>query len=520
MKTTFLTALAASFLALSCSEKASFDTLVIAQGGDSHGTEKNSYYALYKAIGKGAQAASVTLRKDDRDSLVLDTADPDVPTLSEALDFCHGKLVLKIDNPSSFIDGIVGLNRPDDIILYNCEAKGYRNIVSVDLDSEGAEGFLDSAIRQKPYAVELLYSEDANPYLEKAIGKLKNKGIRIMFNTSSSGKCGSHTDKSKSWAELIAKGGSVIETGELKTLMGALHPDERASSHGGNSRTSVDKSYDTALDSMTREIVPKFKAYLFRDRKSGLSLEYNLYVPEDYDPSKSYPLFMFIADGSTAGKGALYSLTQGWGGLIFATAKEQKKHPCLVLVPAFPGPESAVDDNWNVSSTVELIPSLIDTIARTYNVNRRKIYTSGQSMGGMISFYLSITHPDLFAASLHASSQWDTKVLAPMAGKKFFYIISAADPKASPKMDELGKMLDSLGTPYSQRQFSARLPLSEQDARVWDMLREGNSINFIRFDPSTVMPQGKESSMAEHMYGFDHAFMIEAVRDWIMSQEL
>jgi len=250
----------------------------------------------------------------------------------------------------------------------------------------------------------------------------------------------------------------------------------------------------------------------------GRTMKFNLFLPKNYKQGKNYPMVLFMPDASTVGKGSAWALEQGYGGIIWATDENQKKNPCIVLVPSFDGPEAAVNDNWETSDEVKVIPDLVEYVASNYKVDRNRIYTTGQSMGGMISFYLNVTHPDLFAASMFVSSQWDTNVLQPLVGKKFFYIVSDADAKASPKMTELGNLLTKNGEKHSEVTFSARLPIAEQNAKVDSIIKEGCSANFVRFAPNTVMPKGRESNMAEHMYAFDRAYLLDSAREWLFRQ--
>ncbi|WP_241009111.1 hypothetical protein [Aggregatibacter actinomycetemcomitans] len=50
------------------------------------------------------------------------------------------------------------------------------------------------------------------------------------------------------------------------------------------------------------------------------------------------------------------------------------------------------------------------------------------------------------------------------------------------------------------------------------MLAQGRNINFIRFTPSTVIPEGSTHKGTEHMYSFDYAYLLEPARDWLMAQ--
>ena len=54
----------------------------------------------------------------------------------------------------------------------------------------------------------------------------------------------------------------------------------------------------------------QFEQLTYEDAESGLSITYNLYLPEGYDETASYPMVVFIADASTVGTDAAVSLTQ------------------------------------------------------------------------------------------------------------------------------------------------------------------------------------------------------------------
>ena len=76
----------------------------------------------------------------------------------------------------------------------------------------------------------------------------------------------------------------------------------------------IDKSGDTTLQAMIKDVVPKFKQGKYSVPGKETSIEYNLYTPENLDPAVKHPLVVFIADTSTAGKDVSVPLTQGYGG--------------------------------------------------------------------------------------------------------------------------------------------------------------------------------------------------------------
>lgn len=284
-------------------------------------------------------------------------------------------------------------------------------------------------------------------------------------------------------------------------------------SYGG-----VDKSYDTVLLKLRDEITPKFQTLEFKDSVTGKTMTYNLFIPKDYDKTKIYPLVQFIADASTVGKGTEAPLKQGYGGIIWATDESQSENPSFVLVPSFAGPDWAVNDNWETTDEVNMSFRLLNEIVRKNSVDKNRIYTTGQSMGGMISFYLNATHPDFFAASLFVGCQWDINVLQPLTKKAFFYIVSAGDGKASKGMQEVGNLLTENRVKYGSTEFSAQLTQAEQESKVQVLVKQNYKINFFRFTPKTVTPEGVSGGGAEHMYSFDYAYKLKGVRDWLFKQ--
>lgn len=278
----------------------------------------------------------------------------------------------------------------------------------------------------------------------------------------------------------------------------------------------ADKSYDSRLLTLREQIAPRFEVLTFNDPQTGKAMQYNLYTPKNLDPKRKYPLVMFIADASTAGKGVKAPLMQGYGGIIWATDEAQAKHPAFVLVPSYT--ETAVNDQWQTTEEVGMTLRLVKNLMTEKPIDANRIYTTGQSMGGMISFYLNSIEPKLFAASMFVGSQWDINVLKPLEKAKFIYTVSAADSKASAGMAQVAEMLKKDKVAYAETEFSAKLPQTEQNAQVQKMLAQSKKINFIRFTPNTVIPENSTHKGAEHMYSFDYAYLLEPARDWLMSQ--
>ena len=269
---------------------------------------------------------------------------------------------------------------------------------------------------------------------------------------------------------------------------------------------------DPEIQAILDETSSAFHVFCYEDPDGG-SLEYSLYIPEDYSEERSWPLIMFIPDATGADKSASELVEQYYGAGIWASEEEQEKHPSFVFVPTFSG--TLVDDNWNVSDQVGMIVKALDAVLGQYSIDLNRVYTTGQSAGCMTSLYLNSQYPDLFAASLFVSGQWDVSVLDCLSDESFFYITAGGDEKASGGQDELMAMLDEAGVSYSFGSWDAQEDADSQNASVRELIAEGNRANFIRFETGTVL---NGSGGMEHMASFNYGYDMEEVRDWLFAQ--
>ncbi len=296
------------------------------------------------------------------------------------------------------------------------------------------------------------------------------------------------------------------------TACGPRRGGARGPRQGGH--IEIDKESDSVFVALKKETLGKFKQFTFSDSQTGKTMEYNLLVPEGAEAGEKLPLVLFMADASTVGKEVTTPLTQGYGALEFASDRDQRLHPSFVLVPQYT--DWAVQDDWSTTDEVEMTIRLLDAVCKEYNVDTSRLYTTGQSMGGMMSFYFNITHPDLFAASLFVSSQWDTSKMQDFGKKHFFYIVAGGDQKASGGMQDLTKVLRENEARIESASWSAKLPAEQQERMAKELISRGSGINFIKWETGSVLPESGQGM--EHMASFDYGYKIAAVRDWLFQQ--
>lgn len=272
----------------------------------------------------------------------------------------------------------------------------------------------------------------------------------------------------------------------------------------------IDKSGDATLQAMIKSEVPQFKQFEYTDATTGKTMQYTLFTPKNIDESKKYPLVLFMADASTPGTDVTRPLTQGYGALVWATDEWQAQHPCYVLVPQYSG--VAVNDAYEHTDEVDMVARLVKQVASQQQVDNNRLYTTGQSMGGMISMYYNSAYPDLFAASIFVDCHWDSATFPELVKHKFVFITAG---KAG-TFDALEQAADNAGVKYEYTEFSAKLPQAEQDSLASAILAKGAPITIINFASKSVLPDDGKGS--EHMYSFDYAYRLTPVREWLFKQ--
>jgi len=133
---------------------------------------------------------------------------------------------------------------------------------------------------------------------------------------------------------------------------------------------------------------------------TGGTLHYRLFVPKDYDSSRSYPIVMFLHGGLQRGKSTWNPATLT-GAKFCAAEERQAKHPCFVLVPTSPK-----DENWGSvfeggpSRTLLNAIETLDALEAEFNIDKRREYITGLSGGGKGTWIAILSHPGRFAAAI------------------------------------------------------------------------------------------------------------------------
>ncbi|WBU60699.1 prolyl oligopeptidase family serine peptidase [Paracoccus albus] len=296
----------------------------------------------------------------------------------------------------------------------------------------------------------------------------------------------------------------VAQTGQVATVTGDMIPA---------TETAIINTRQVNL------IVDDFRQFRFTDPETGLILNYNLFIPNEYDADQEYPLVLFMHDAGVTGTNPLRTLEQGLGAVSFASPRDQRKHPSFVLAPQYP--VSLANDASQTSVYADMTVRLIEALQQEYSVDPNRLYTTGQSGGCMTSIALNIKYPDLFAASLLVAGQWDVSQVAPLAQDRVFAIVSQDDKKAYPGMSAIMDTLEGQGATVTRAVWNGRSTPEEFTQSLEDLRAESRDSNiyFVAFEEGTVIPEGESAEgAAGHVNTWPIAYDIPGVRDWLFEQ--
>ena len=262
-----------------------------------------------------------------------------------------------------------------------------------------------------------------------------------------------------------------------------------------------------------------FKQYIYIDTiDDSIIIKYNFFIPKLFSQKKKYPLVVFFGDERMVGKEVTAPLTQSVGGVVWATDTFQKKHKCFVLVPKYN--EIIMDDQNDFLNNeyLNVAARLISLIKTKYNIDPKRVYGTGQSMGGMITLYLLANYQNLFAAGLIVDGQWKTEELKGLINSTFTYITSEGDEKAFNGQNDVKLYFTFNMIKYgSISNLDAQEDVNKLDIYVKNIFSLGYRHNFISYAKGTVF-SSKSRTKNEHIASFNYGYRIEAVKDWLFSQ--
>ncbi|WP_062464244.1 alpha/beta hydrolase-fold protein [Demequina soli] len=290
---------------------------------------------------------------------------------------------------------------------------------------------------------------------------------------------------------------TITQTGEVEATDGNVYAASDA--------IETDYAENTNLG------VEDFEQLTYTSTETADELMYNLYTPERYDESESYPIVVFMPDATATGTDPVATLTQGNGATSWATDEAQAENESFVLAPQYTGEET--DD---VTTTVELIKQLVED----YSIDPSRIYLTGQSAGTIRAISMMIEYPDMFAGAMLVAGQADdayTDRLAELADQNIWMIAATGDERALPGMTAIEEAVEAAGTDVTDGAWSAADSVEDQNAAAAEMAAAQTSIHFTTL--SDVVPEGiTDNEVTEHLNTWRVAYEITGIQNWLFEQ--
>lgn len=161
--------------------------------------------------------------------------------------------------------------------------------------------------------------------------------------------------------------------------------------------------------------------------------KYRIMKPIDHDANRSYPLILSLHGAGGRGNNN-YSQLRFWNQ-VMATRDWRTKYPCFVLTPQSEGlwylkrnwdvlsddqllslsrSHKMVADIYRLKQELGVIPeggldeamAVLDHVVERYNIDRKRIYVLGASMGGYGSWNAIANYPETFAAAVPVCGGW------------------------------------------------------------------------------------------------------------------
>ena len=281
----------------------------------------------------------------------------------------------------------------------------------------------------------------------------------------------------------------------------------------------LEKSIAILENNKTRNlIVENFKQFVYKDPKTGTSVKYNLYIPKNYDKNKKYPLVLFMHDKGVLSEDTKTALFQGNGATSFAAPEEQARHEAFVLAPQYS--RQVVDDNGDITSDLDATVNLIrDYLISKYSINDKKLYATGQSMGGMMAIVMNYKYPELFAASYLVACQWNPKEVSTMAKNNLWITVSTGDAKAYPGMNAITSELIKRGATVAKDNWRADYTDAQFLEGARKVIAQKSNIKYTTLEKGTnpYLPKDANPGL-EHSGTWKVAYNIPGIKDWMFLQ--
>lgn len=233
------------------------------------------------------------------------------------------------------------------------------------------------------------------------------------------------------------------------------------------------------------------------------NIPYRLFIPDNYDPNKKYPLVLFLHGAGERGTDNQSQITSSKGALLWADEANQKDHSCFIVAPQCPDNDQWVNTSWGlgsysttkipISKSLKMVVNLLDTLKANYSLDTTSFFVTGLSMGGYGTWDIITRFPNMFRAAIPICGAGDPSK-AKLLAKTPIWCFHSADDNTVPvkgtreMVDAINEQginnRDNFYTEYTNAGHFAWIPAySEPDLVSWLF----NTV-LVQYTPDVTLP--------------------------------
>ncbi|MBE65525.1 MAG: hypothetical protein CMQ30_02500 [Gammaproteobacteria bacterium] len=187
----------------------------------------------------------------------------------------------------------------------------------------------------------------------------------------------------------------IFEVGAAESSLGDLVGSFWASTDDSVVLSNQLKEASSDLEALYRELrhgpeynidVPKGQQESVRVDESGIRFPYVFLVPENYEPTKKYPVEFMLHGGVSRPE---WEPGGGWWRRGFESLKRNDR---IVVVPA-----SWNEAFWWHENQAENLPAILKILKATYNIDENRVSLTGISDGGTGAYFFAFKQPTPWA---------------------------------------------------------------------------------------------------------------------------
>ncbi|MCO4291935.1 alpha/beta hydrolase-fold protein [Solitalea sp. MAHUQ-68] len=175
------------------------------------------------------------------------------------------------------------------------------------------------------------------------------------------------------------------------------------------------------------------------------TLNYRVLFPENYNPTKKYPVVLFLHGAGERGNDNEKQLTHG--AKLFLNDTARKQFPAIIIFPQCPENSFWANVKFDFSEgkrefhfqadgeptpPLALVQGLLKAYIAQDKVDTKRIYVMGLSMGGMGTFELLWRNPKTFAGAIPICGGANPKTAKKYAKKTAVWIFHGAKDNVVP----------------------------------------------------------------------------------------